>query len=354
MRFIGNKEKLLDYINQVVISTGIKRGTFCDFFSGTTNVGRFLKEKGFKIISSDILYFSYILQKAYIRNNKEPTFQKLLNVITPPQKKSFFVSPLELIRDHLNNLKSVKGFIYRNYTEEGTRKDKYQRKYFTGKNGMKIDAIRTQIERWKRAKSINQNEYFILLASLIESVPFYANISGVYAAFLKHYDPRALKEIKLRSIKIYKSNNKHTVFNKNSMDLIENLNVDILYIDPPYNSRQYGGNYHLLETIARYDNPEIKGKTGMRNYNDQKSEFCNKQSALFTLDKIAKDAKYKYLILSYNSEGIMPEKKITSVLEKYGKVKLMKIDYPRFKSNNNGDSKYKKDITEHLYSLRRK
>ena len=351
MRFIGNKEKLLERIHQAVLSTSVKDGVFCDFFSGTSNVGRFFKEKGFKIISSDLLYFSYVLQKAYISNNTEPKFTKLLKNIKTP-KNNLFSSPFESIKNYLNNLKGVNGFIYKNYTEEGTKNQQYKRKYFIAENAKRIDAIRIKIEEWKEKNLINENEYFILLASLIESAPFYANISGVYAAFLKQYDPRALKRFEMKSIKFYSGEKPHAVYNKDSMDLLNNLNADILYIDPPYNNRQYAPNYHLLETIAKYDNPPIKGATGLRDYKNQKSDFCNKETALTALDKIAKTAKYRYLILSYNSEGIMPEKDIMSVLKKYGEVTLQNINYPRFKSNNNGDSRHKKTIQEQLYILR--
>jgi len=352
MRFIGNKEKLLDKIYQTVLATGIKDGIFCDFFSGTSNVGRFFKEKGFKVISSDLLYFSYVLQKAYIENNGEPKFEKLIKKIGH-SANNLFPSGFESIRTHLNNLEGINGFIYKNYTEQGTANEKYKRKYFTPENGKKIDAIRTKIEDWRNQKLINKNEYFVLLAALIESVPFYANISGVYAAFLKQYDPRALKELEIKPISFYSGNKKHAVYNQDSMELINDLDVDILYIDPPYNSRQYAPNYHLLETIAQYDNPEIKGVTGMRKYDNQKSDFCNKIKAITALNKIAKNAKYKYLILSYNSEGIMPEKDITKTLNKYGELNLENIDYLRFKSNNNGDSKHKKMIQEQLYVLRK-
>lgn len=354
MRFIGNKEKLLPNIYKEIESLGFKNGDcFCDFFSGTSNVGRHFKEKGFKIISSDLLFFSYVLQEAYIKNNEEPKFEKLLKEIKVKNTR-LFNSPINNVVDYLNNIKGAKGFIYKNYTPEGTTNSEIIRMYFTGKNGSKIDAIRKKIENWKKNELIKDSEYYILLAILIESVPFYSNISGVYGAFLKKYDPRALKDFELKPINFYKSKNNHKVFNKNSMDLIEDLDVDILYLDPPYNGRQYGGNYHVLETIARYDNPEIKGITGMRNYDDQKSEFCNTEKALSALDKIAKKSKYKILVLSYNSEGIMPQKKIETVLNKYGNLKVKEIDYLRFKSNSNGDSKHKKHIKEQLYILNRK
>jgi len=283
MRFIGNKEKLLDLIYATVASTGVKDGTFCDFFSGTSNVGRYFKEKGFKVISSDILYFSYVLQKAYIENNDEPKFSKLLKTIETPDN-ALFSSPFDKVRNYLNNIKGIKGFIYKNYTEEGTAK-KHKRKYFSVENGKKIDAIRTIIESWKEQKLINEKEYFILLATLIESVPFYANISGVYAAFLKKYDPRALKSFQLKPIIFYKGEKNHRVHNKNSIDLINDLDVDVLYLDPPYNQRQYAPNYHLLETIARYDSPEIKGVTGMRCYSEQNLNFATKTAPYWRLIK---------------------------------------------------------------------
>ena len=130
--------------------------------------------------------------------------------------------------------------------------------------------------------------------------------------------------------------------------------MDVLYLDPPYNERQYAPNYHVLETIAKYDNPEIKGITGMRNYVEQKSVFCNPTTAIEALKKVAGEAKYKCLLLSYNSEGIMPQKAILEALGQVGEVELKEVDYLRFKSNSNGESATKKHIKEQIYLLRRK
>ena len=346
MRFIGNKENLLVFLDSIVTSLDVVTGTFCDFFSGTANVGRYFKEKGFRIISSDIMYFSYVLQYAYIKNNKIPSFNILLNQIEV-KEHGFFDSPIDKVIHFLNRLDPVDGFIYQNYTDEGNDK----RKYFLPYNGKKIDAIRMIIQAWYEKKVISENEYYILLATLIESVPFYANISGVYAAYLKTYDPRAIKPFKLRPIKLYESKKEHQIFNVNSLKLLPKLDVDILYLDPPYNSRQYGPNYHILETIALYDNPVVKGVTGLRNTNDKKSEFCNKDLALKTLDKIASEARYRYLLLSYNSEGIMPRELIIKTLSKYGNVELIENDYRRFKSNSNGEANHRKFIKEQVYLL---
>ena len=136
------------------------------------------------------------------------------------------------------------------------------------------------------------------------------------------------------------------------MTLLPNIECDILYVDPPYNARQYLPNYHVLETIARWDSPEIRGKTGMRKYEKgETSVFCNKGNALRALDKIARQGRFKHLILSYNTEGIMPDGEIVSVLSCVGEVTRLPLKYRRFKSNNNGQKADKKHVHELLYHV---
>jgi len=350
MRFIGNKENLIDRIYNALLQRNIHGKTFFDFFSGTASVASFFKKKGYKVFSSDLLYFSYCMQRAYITNNAEPKFKKLLPSIKILKNK-LFASNLDNVLDFLNEIKPVKGFIYKNYSIGGTANLPQPRMYLSDDNAKKIDAIRIQIENWKIANLLTKDEYFILITCLIESVSFFSNVSGVYAAFQKKWDPRALKPFFIKPISLVFNKEQNYVFNKNSIELIQDIDVDIIYLDPPYNERQYAPNYHLIETIAKYDNPIIRGITGIRDYSNQKSSFCNKVSALLELDNIAKNAKCKYLLLSYNTEGIMPQKNIEAILSKYGKLEVIEFDYLRFKSNNNGESKTKKHIFEQLYIL---
>ena len=351
MRYIGNKENVVDRIFGIMQECGLKGIRFFDFFTGTTNVARFFKKKGFEIGSCDLLYLSYCLQKAYIENNEEPQFQNLLQEIPNISTRLFLNTPLEHVVEYLNSIEPQYGFIYNNYTPDGTSELKQPRMYFSSENGAKIDAIRLQIEEWYKENRINEKEYYILLACLIETVPYYANISGVYAAFQKKWDPRALKPFKLRTIEIIKNKRSNIVYNENSLSICDKIDTDILYLDPPYNERQYAPNYHVLETIAKYDNPQIKGVTGMRDYSGQKSSFCSASTALRDLSYVADSCKYKYLVLSYNSEGIMPQEEIISTLSKYGKVILKQFEYARYKSNNKGLSKTKKTVLEQLYIL---
>lgn len=353
MRYIGNKENILDIIYEIFEKNGIKGNSFFDFFAGTTNVGKYFKKKGYTIYSSDFLYLSYCLQKAYIENNKSPSFERLLPVLPDVRIETLFAEPIDIVVSYLNSINGEEGFIYQNYTPSGTSDLEVPRTYFIDSNGKKIDAIRSQIEKWKNANLISDIEYFILIACLIETVGFYSNISGVYAAFQKQWDPRALKPLVLKTISFINNDKTNKVYFSDSMKLLKEIDVDILYLDPPYNERQYAPNYHVLETIAQYDNPSIKGITGMRDYGSQKSRFCNSSTALEDLDSIAKNSKYHFLVLSYNSEGIMPQNDIIHTLEKYGSVKLEQFEYNRFKSNNNGLSKTKKTVFEQLYILER-
>jgi adenine-specific DNA-methyltransferase len=172
MRFIGNKENLLKQINYTLEQRNIKGKTFFDFFSGTTNVARFFKKKGYKVFSSDLLYFSYCLQYAYIKNNKESNFKKLLPKLKIKQDKLIYF-PLDIVVEYLNGIKQVEGFIYNNYAPTGTKHLETLRMYFSDDNAKKIDAIRQQIENWKTQKLLTKEEYFVLISCLIESVPFF-------------------------------------------------------------------------------------------------------------------------------------------------------------------------------------
>ncbi len=352
MRYIGNKENLLPQIYEIFQQKKIQGKSFFDVFSGTSNVGKYFKQSDYQVYSSDLMYLSYILQKAYIWNNEDCHFEKLLTKLNFKSTK-LFCSPLEIVVEYLNQIEPKEGFIYQNYTPEPTQHLEKPRMYFSSENGKIIDAIRLKIEQWKNEDLLTENEYFILLACLIETVPFYSNIAGVFAAFHKKWDARAIKKMELRTISLLKNNHQNFVFNENSIDLVSQVKADIYYLDPPYNQRQYTPNYHLLETIAKYDNPTIKGVSGMRDYSEQKSGFCNAKTALQELEKIAKLGNYKYLVLSYNSEGIMQSNDIIKTLAKYGSIELVEFDYLRFKSNNNGQSKHKKYIKEQLYIVKR-
>ena len=343
MNYIGSKYSILDFIDETVelfVNPKDDNIVFCDIFSGTCTVGKFFKKKGYQIISNDIEYYSYITAKHFIENNSEITFDKL---------KKYGITD---VFDYLNSLKGIKGFIYNNYSLGGTSKNEYKRQYFSDANALKIDAIRICIEDWKKKNLLLENEYAFLIASLIESADKYANTASVYEAFLKKLKKSAAKDMILSPVEVVTTQrvNNNVVYNEDSNKLIKHIKGDILYMDPPYNSRKYDTNYHMLETIALYDNPTIKGKSGVRVENTKKSKFCVKREASKVFEELVKNAKFKYILLSYNNEGIIPMKDIEKIMSKYGKYKCYSRRHRRYKADKN--RKYSNDYTvEYIHCL---
>ena len=334
MRYIGCKRLLLGEIERV-IRENIKDNSkvFCDIFSGTACVAQHFK-KQYKIISNDLLYFSFILQKATIEGNKAPKFKVLDGETASEYFNSLPLSEIE-------KLEKEKRFCQNNYSPIGNRM------YMSEENALRIDFIRNKAEEWKDNQQISDEEYFYLLAVLIEAVPFISNISGTYGAYNKFWDKRSLNTLNLKEISITDNKEKNKCYNEDGNRLIEKISGDILYIDPPYNNRQYSPNYHVLETIARYNNPTLKGITGQNNYKENKSLYCNKKSALISLEDLIKKAKFKHIILSYSTEGLMKEEEIENIFSKYTtKVKCYKIPYRRFKSR---ETNPEKELCELIY-----
>ena len=342
MNYIGSKFSILDFIDDTINDFAKPKNsniTLCDIFSGTGSVGKYFKRKGYNVISNDIQYYSYITAKHFIENNEELKFEKL---------NEEGIEPFE----YLNKLEGTEGFIYKNYSLAGTQGQEYERQYFSDENAKKIDAIRLKIEEWKISKKIKENEYDFLIASLIESADKVANTASVYEAFLKKLKASASKSLKLNPVEIIVTTEDRTykVYNENCNDLIKHISGDILYMDPPYNTRKYDTNYHMLETIALYDNPEIKGKTGVRTETSKKSKYCIKKEAMNAFEDLVKNAKFKYLLLSYNDEGIIPIEDIKRIMSKYGKYKCYEREHKRFKADSKRE--YLKDFTiEYIHCL---
>lgn len=343
MRYYGCKDKLLNFIEFGVKKTELNHGAkFVDLFTGTTVVAQHFKKLGYTVIANDTLESSYALAKTYIELNNEPKFTAL--------KKHLGVASIDsdYVIGYLNNLTPKQGFITKHYCPSGKEK----RKYFSNENGQKIDVIREKINEWKTKKVVTELEYYYLITALLEAVNLISNVAGTYAAYLKTWDPRAKKPLILVAPKIIPSKRKNQALKKDANGLVRDLNIDILYLDPPYNSRQYASNYFLLEIIAEgwfgKKKPEVNGKTGINNYDHLKSDYCYKGEAENALNDLIGNTKAKYILLSYNNEGLISDKKIKDILKTAGKVSLFKRSHKRYKSVNQKDSDAK-TTEERLY-----
>ena len=331
MNYIGSKLKLSSWIQQEVkniIGNDLSQKIFCDIFAGTGIVGRTFKKDVKKVIANDLEHYSYVLNRNYIQNHKE-------------------IKDKERYVQELNNLPLIdNGFIYQNYCiGSGSG-----RQYFSDENGKKIDTIRIKIKQWKEDNTIDDNLYYFLLASLIESADKVANTASVYGAFLKHIKKSASKELTLESAEFIQNDNSHEVFNEDSNELIKKISGDILYLDPPYNQRQYSANYHLLNTISKYEPFKPKGKTGLPQYN--RSSYCKKSEVKNSFEDLIKNANFKYIFLSYNNEGLMNKEDVKNIMQKYGHYDLKIQEYQRFKADKTNARNHKANNTfEYLHIL---
>ena len=190
--------------------------------------------------------------------------------------------------------------------------------------------------------------YYFLLASLLESADKVANTASVYGAYLKNLKKSAKKQMILESADFELNDNEHEVFKSDANELITRISGDILYLDPPYNTRQYGANYHILNTIAEYKPFVPKGKTGLREYT--RSKYCSVSSVKEEFENLIKNANFKYIFLSYNNEGLMSVEDVRRIMRKYGRYDLAQTDYQRFKADSNRFNKAKSTV-EYLHIL---
>ena len=334
MNYIGSKLKLCDFIVGNITNTvqkPLSECVLCDLFAGTGAVGRAFKSKVKKIIANDKEFYSFVLNQNYIANHAQ-------------------ITNLDALVAMLDNLQGVMGKIYSHYSLGGTRDKPYQRLYFSDENATKIDSIRVRIENLKRDKEIDLGVYYFLLASLLECADKVANVASVYGAFLKRLKKSALKTMEFRGARFELSKSAHEVHNCDASELIGHIKGDILYLDPPYNAREYGANYHLLNTIALYDDFVPQGKTGLREY--EKSAFCKKGRVADELESLIKRADFEWIFLSYNDEGILGLDEIGRIFKANGTYRCVSKNYQRFKADSARTQKQHSTI-EYLHILRK-
>ena len=327
MKYIGNKTRVLDFIKDCLHKNNInyKNKKVADLFAGTGSVSNFFLQNGCEVLSCDNMTYSIVEQYRINYFKLEPDFVELNNIIHG--------KTLDDVLKHLNGLKGKKGYFYDNYAPSG----KYNRQYFTDDNAMKIDSIRETIENWK--KIIPTDKYYYLLGILMCAADKVSNTSGTYGAFLKIWRSMALKNIYLDKPSIT-SNGINYIYQDDVINFVKKFNgFDIVYLDPPYNKRQYASNFHVLESIVVFDKQQLKGKTGLRDYEHQKSDYCIKNKVAKAFEDLIININSKYIVMSYSTEGLLLQEEIENILNKRGKVNIYKNSYRRFKTNSWTDDK---------------
>lgn len=330
MRYIGNKTRLIDVITNFFSDNKITGESFCDIFSGTGSVADAFKDK-YKIIANDFLLCSSVITKAKIFNNKKPAFDKFISI--------YGLDPFDYFAKK-NHEYQHQYFVTNNFSPKGGRK------FFSEENAIIIDSIRIEIEELYKSLVFNEKEYYFILSSLIESVMSFSNTSGTYEAFLKDWDKRSLKKFRLLPIEINKCKNlnkDNLVYNEDANLLIRKISGDILYIDPPYTVTEYSSAYHVLETITKYDYPEIAGITGRRTENDKKSHYTREKTALIAFEDLIRQAQFKHIIISYSNQSVISLDKLEKMLSRYAIDGVVVKNLVNYREYKNIRSSYKGD-----------
>lgn len=352
MRYIGNKTKLLDFIRRTLRARGIGPGRAVDPFSGTASVGRALKRWKFDVTASDIMDYGYVFARAYVEVVEPPAFDRL-GIETGRD-------PLRAVLAFLNALPGEPGFIHEHYSPAGAAGAAHGRMYFTPVSAARIDAIRTRIEDWFRAGLIDDDGYHVLLAALIEAADRVANTTGVYAAFVKSWQPNALRTMQLRMVPHVRGNGCRAA-RADALDVVEEAgDFDVLYLDPPYNARQYAGYYHIPELLARGwfdDVHRLRGKTGLIEDDDRRSDWSSSKRCKAAFERLVEAARCNHIVMSYNAEGIIPEPTIERVLRAFGRngsYRRYRHGYRRYQSGSDRhDPVREHTVNEYLYCASR-
>lgn len=310
-RYLGSKTKLLSFIHETIDKENIIFDSFLDLFAGTGSVAESFNDGQHKIIVNDILECNRCSYNAFFGNQK-------IN-----EKKLF-----QLISE-LNNLSG---------SSENYFSDNFSDTFFSKVNCVKIGNIREKIDVLYVAKEINDREKDYLITSLVYAMDHIANTVGHYDAFRRGGD--LSKQLILLPLDVPSSENnkRNEIYKEDSNELVKHISCDLVYIDPPYNSRQYCDAYHLLENVASWKKPKVFGTARKMDRSALKSRYCE-NSAPRVFDRLIKDLNCKYIIVSYNNMGLKgagrSQAKISDVdiirsLEQKGKVTIYETDFNQF------------------------
>ena len=307
-RYLGNKYKLLGFIKGVVKKECKGINTVADIFSGTGAVASGFKNK--KVITNDFLYFNYICNYAWFGAEKY---------------------------DKSKMIELIKYYNQVNVYEDNYMSENFGNTFFSIEDCRKIGYIRENVEQLFKVQRINERERALLLTSLLYAMDKIANTCGHYDAYRKSGVFNSTLELTL-PLASNNNNPNNQCFNEDANSLVNRIEADLVYIDPPYNSRQYCDAYHVLENVARWEKPEVFGVAKKMNRDNLKSDYCTVNAAS-AFEDLIKKIKSKYILLSYNNMGNkgdsrsnakITDEEIMRILSTKGRVKIFTQEHKAF------------------------
>lgn len=366
--YIGNKRRLLPLINEALetIETQFEGEiSFFDGFAGSGSVSRLAKSKGYRVYSNDWEEYSKVLNSALIGETEES-----ISELFPSDY------PLNKVIDELNQLPDPlekDQYLTKYYAPAAMELDKadfkHERLFFTRQNALRLDAIRNRIETLypeSDQNKIQMRRKNILLAVLLYKAATHNNTSGIFKACHKGFGgyngdalSRITRKIEMEAPILLKGNLPASEFFKEDIDQLVTGNklphVSIAYLDPPYNQHQYGSNYHLLNTIARWDKipapldlndkGELKEKAAIRkDWIETRSPYCYKDTAATHFEAMLMKLKATEILLSYSSDGIIPFEQMLTICEKKGRISIFTNEYTKFRGGRQSNSRVQTNI----------
>jgi len=299
VKYIGSKRVLVPRIAAAISAFPGARSVL-DLFSGTSRVGHALKRAGFRVLANDHTAYAHTLARCYVQADRSRVGDEAQRVIR-----------------ELAALSPKPGYFTETFCVRA--------RFFHPRNGARIDAIREAIA----SRSFEPDLEAVLLTALMEAADRVDSTTGVQMAYLKQWAPRALHDLELRMPEVLPGEGK--AFCLDALDAARALEADVAYLDPPYNQHRYLGNYHVWETLVRWDKPEAYGVACKRvECKTYRSDFNSRPRIHAALGALVDVVRAPHLVVSFNDEGYVSRAQMEALLSRRGHVEVVEVDFPRY------------------------
>jgi adenine-specific DNA-methyltransferase len=302
IKYLGSKRTLLPLIVQTIQNLGDVESVV-DLFSGTSRVGHALKGAGFKVLSNDLNTYAATLARCYVQADSNLAEEATAHLKT------------------LESLAPKPGYFTQQFCQNS--------RFFQPENGEKVDAMREAIAEWELSEEMEA----VLLTALMEAADRVDSTTGVQMAYLKQWAKRAHKPLQLRLPKLLPraAAGKGKAHQMEALEAARQLRADVVYLDPPYNQHKYMGNYHIWESLVRWDKPEVYGIACKRvDVRERKSAFNSKPKFRAHFEELVQAVDCLHLVLSFSNEGYLSKDDMLEILAQRGEVRVIETDFKRY------------------------
>lgn len=302
IKYLGSKRTLIPTLATLATASGAR--TALDLFTGTTRVARAFKSLGLHVIAADIASYSEVFSKTWIELDANRVDDKLLS---------------EALKD-LSDTPGEPGYFTQNFCLDA--------RFFQPENGARVDAMRAKIENDYK----NSELYYPLLTALILAADRVDSTTGLQMAYLKTWARRSFNNLQMRDPELLSGAG--LAVRGDALELLSTLpEVELAYLDPPYNQHRYFSNYHIWESLVRWDKPETYGIANKRldaRSTENKSPFNSKKTMPAAIEKLISEVKAETLVLSYNNESWLAKDHLIDMCEARGHVEVIDVDFKRY------------------------